>query len=202
MDYTKLMKVRHVVWSLVLAVITAGSIYILNSGYPDVRAPAATPTPVGVLSAATGSGKCQARWVDQSDPQAYLPDAGCTPGVADAAVTQANIMTTICVPGYTATVRPPVAYTNNLKKQQIADYGYTDTNVKDYEEDHLISLELGGSPTDPKNLWPEPHPSVNEKDKVENYLHEQVCSGKMTLEEAQKEISGDWYEVFKNFPAL
>jgi len=69
--------------------------------------------------------------------------------------------------------------------------------MKDYEEDHFISLELGGSPTDPKNLWPEPHPSTNEKDLVENYLHSQVCSGKLTLNQAQREITKNWYVVYQ-----
>ena len=69
----------------------------------------------------------------------------------------------------------------------------------DYEEDHFISLELGGSPTDPRNLWPEPYlpkPGAKEKDIVENYLHRQVCSGTMTLEDAQKAIVADWYRVY------
>src|SRR5579871_5398178 len=82
-----------------------------------------------------------------------LPDHNCTPGTIDSTVTQSTIAQTICKSGYTTTVRPPVSYTNELKKQQIEEYGYTDLNPRDYEEDHLISLELGGSPTDPKNLW-------------------------------------------------
>ena len=69
----------------------------------------------------------------------------------------------------------------------------------DYEEDHFISLELGGSPTDPRNLWPEPYgpkPGAREKDAVENYLHKQVCSGAMTLAQAQRAITTDWYKVY------
>ena len=129
-------------------------------------------------------GKCHIRGV--------LPDELCTPGAADPRVTQDNIMHTICVSGYTKTVRPPVSYTDQLKTQQIASYGYADTNRKDYEEDHLISLELGGSPTDPKNLWPEPGASPNPKDKIENLCHEKVCSGQISLSDAQHEIATDW----------
>jgi len=51
---------------------------------------------------------------------------------------------------------PPENYTHELKIEQIREYGYSDINLRDYEEDHLIPLELGGNPTDPKNLWPEP----------------------------------------------
>ena len=121
-----------------------------------------------------------------------LPDHSCTPGAVDPKVTQDNINQTICVNGYTKTVRPPVSYTDKLKTQQITAYGYTDTNKGDYEEDHLISLEIGGSPTDPKNLWPEPGASPNPKDKIENLCHEKVCSGQISLSEAQHEISTDW----------
>jgi hypothetical protein len=85
-----------------------------------------------------------------------------------------------------------VNYTDALKRQQIREYGYADTRVADFEEDHLISLELGGHPNDPRNLWPEfPH-SPNAKDKVEDELHKKVCAGQITLIEAQQIISRDW----------
>ena len=68
----------------------------------------------------------------------------------------------------------------------------------DYEEDHLIPLELAGDPRDPRNLWPEPYakPGAKQKDAVENYLHKQVCSGVMPLVEAQRIIAADWYRVY------
>lgn len=121
-----------------------------------------------------------------------LPDRNCTPGVIDPVVTQDNIQTTICVRGYTTTVRPPVTYTNDLKKQQIIEYGFAGTNLHDYEEDHLISLELGGNPTDPKNLWPEPGTIPNPKDKIENLCHQKVCDGQIPLTQAQQEIATNW----------
>ena len=129
-----------------------------------------------------------------------LPDSGCTPGATNSEVTQENIQSTICTRRYTTGIRPPGSYTNPLKERQIQEYGYQDTNLSDYEEDHFISLEIGGSPTDPKNLWPEayaPKPGAHEKDQVENYLHRQVCSGAMTLAEAQHTITGNWLEVYK-----
>jgi hypothetical protein len=126
-----------------------------------------------------------------------LPDPNCTPGVTNPNVTQDTIGETICRSGFTKTIRPPASYTSKLKREQINEYGYIDTSMRSYEEDHLISLELGGSPDDPKNLWPEPHGSPNEKDDVENYLNQQVCDGNMSLEEAQKEISTNWYFVYK-----
>ena len=65
------------------------------------------------------------------------------------------------------------------------EYGLSGTTA-DYEEDHLISLELGGNPVDARNLWPESPHSPNPKDGFENYLHAMVCSKKMTLVEAQQ----------------
>jgi hypothetical protein len=121
-----------------------------------------------------------------------FPDASCTPGEIDSKVQQSSIKTTICVSGYTETVRPPTSYTDALKLQQIREYSYSDTNPKHYEEDHFIPLELGGNPTDPKNLWPELGPSPNPKDKVEGKLKRHVCSGKMTLNEARQRIRSNW----------
>jgi hypothetical protein len=120
-----------------------------------------------------------------------LPDATCTPGATNPDVTQANLAQTICVSGYTKTIRPPVTYTDNLKLQQMQAYGFNDS-PRMHEEDHLISLELGGSPTDPKNLWPEPGASPNPKDKIENFLHAAVCAGKISLQDAQTRISQNW----------
>lgn len=124
-----------------------------------------------------------------------LPDPSCTPGAYNPAVTQATIRKTICVSGWTATVRPPASYTNALKVQQIAQYGYSDTNPADYEEDHFVPLELGGAPRDPRNLWPEPrygNEPAQSKDTVENRLKKAVCGGQVTLDAARRAIASDW----------
>lgn len=132
-----------------------------------------------------------------------LPDAIATPGAVNAAVTQANIQTTICVPGWTKTIRPPASYTNKLKAQQLASGAYAGTNApRTYEEDHLISLEIGGHPTDPRNLWPQewdgPY-GAHAKDRLENYLHRAVCSGRMTLAEAQAAVSSNWIVAYQKY---
>jgi hypothetical protein len=123
------------------------------------------------------------------------PSASPAVGVLNPAVTQATIGTTICVRGWTATIRPPASYTNALKIQQIAERHLTDTNPKDYEEDHRLPLELGGAPRDPRNLWPEPwagSQGARVKDREENSLHRTVCAGRMTLANAQAQILRDW----------
>ena len=108
-----------------------------------------------------------------------------TPGALNADVTQATIGATICRRGWTRTVRPPVSYTNDLKRKGLRAYGLRGP-PSGYQEDHLISLELGGHPTDPRNLWPEPYPRAAGVDRVENELNARVCSGRLALEEAQR----------------
>ena len=103
------------------------------------------------------------------------------------------------------TIRPPASYTDKLEQQQIRDEGLPGT-PQDYEEDHLISLEIGGAPKDEKNLWPEPYENrgakfaaagtgSESKDKVENATNKLVCSGKMTLSDAQERIASDWRKL-------
>ena len=137
-------------------------------------------------------------------PPEIYPDPARTPGATNPDITQENIRETICNPRWsTKSIRPEAGYTNRLKLEQISEYGYSDSRLRDYEEDHFIPLELGGNPTDPKNLWPEPFETsipdggAHAKDKVENYLHAEVCSGSLTLDQAQREISEDWYRVFQ-----
>jgi hypothetical protein len=111
-----------------------------------------------------------------------------TPGVRNPAVTQATIHRTVCVAGWTRTIRPPSSYTSELKLRQMREYGESGPPSA-YEEDHLISLELGGHPRDPRNLWPEPIARARVVDAIENRLHAQLCAGRITLARAQSEIA-------------
>jgi hypothetical protein len=119
---------------------------------------------------------------------AVVADPVHTPGVLNPDVTQETIGATICVQGWTRSVRPPTDYTNALKLRQMRVYGETGPPSA-YQEDHLISLELGGHPTDPRNLWPEPYPRAARVDTIENELNAQVCGGSLTLAEAQEKES-------------
>ncbi len=119
------------------------------------------------------------------------PDPHCTPGALDPAVTQATIDRTICVDGWTSTVRPSESVTEPEKVQSMA--AYSDSGpLSDYEYDHFIPLELGGAVNDPRNLWPEPGATPNPKDAVENSLRQQVCDGRRTLAQAQRAIAENW----------
>jgi hypothetical protein len=111
-----------------------------------------------------------------------------TPGVLNPNVTQSTIRSTICVRGWTRTIRPPTDYTSRVKLEQMRTYGLRGS-PRDFQEDHLISLELGGHPTDPRNLWPEPYPRAADVDAIENKLNDAVCSGRMSLTEAQRRES-------------
>jgi hypothetical protein len=80
-----------------------------------------------------------------------LPDAACTPGAIDPAVTQADIGRTICRSGYTETVRPPESITEAEKRASLRAYGDR-RPLHYYEYDHLVPLELGGARNDARNL--------------------------------------------------
>ena len=119
------------------------------------------------------------------------PDPKCTPGALNPAVTQNTINQTICMSGWTKTVRPSTSVTEPEKLASMAAYGARGS-PGNYEYDHLVSLELGGAVNDPRNLWPEPEGSPNPKDGVENALHRMVCDGEMSLMEAQHIIATAW----------
>ncbi len=125
-----------------------------------------------------------------------LPDSACTPGAIIATATKAKI----CQSGYARTVRN---VPTSEKDQAYASYGITHHTTGEFEVDHLVSLELGGS-NDISNLWPEaasPTPGFHQKDKVENYLHDQVCSGAISLQKAQVEIATNWLAVYNQMGA-
>jgi hypothetical protein len=138
-------------------------------------------------------------------PDWVVQDKTATPGMLNKTVTQENIATTVCKSGWTATIRPTVTYTNKLKDTQLKTtyLSYTKiwgTSASAYEEDHLISLQLGGNPSDPKNLWPQPYADngARKKDVVETALKRLVCAGTLKLADAQKAIL-DWPTAYKKY---
>lgn len=123
------------------------------------------------------------------------PDSSCTPGDVFS-VTKEQI----CVPGYSKSVRNVDEHTKDFIYKS---YGITTHEPYQYEIDHQIPLELGGS-NEISNLWPEPaepFPGYHEKDRVENYLHDQVCRHGMSLSEAQQLINKNWTQVYANITA-
>ena len=134
----------------------------------------------------------------------YLPISSITPGALNPAVTQSTIASTICVVGYTAKIRPSSSYTTALKKKQLATtysrYGTIQTSL--VEEDHLIPLEIGGSPKDTRNLWPELWNGTwgaHKKDVLENKLHLMICARLITLAQAQQAFATNWIDAYNNY---
>ena len=106
------------------------------------------------------------------------------PGAFNPDVTQASITTTVCVKGYTKTIRPPVSFTGPLKYKLLVQQHLPGT-VRDYQLDHMVSLELGGAPTSPRNLWMEPLAKAHRDDLFENALHRSLCSYSISLRQAR-----------------
>jgi hypothetical protein len=121
------------------------------------------------------------------------PDPRFTPGAV--ATTDANL---VCQSGYARSVRHT---SGKLKAFIYREYG-TDRRGGHYEIDHLIPLGLGGADV-AANLWPEPRDAepwnAGRKDRLEGYLHAAVCYGGMPLEQAQREIAGDWIAAYERY---
>ena len=135
---------------------------------------------------------------------AFLPTV---PGAINPAVTQANIHQTICskakdMHGHTwvHNQRPPVAYTNKIKFALMDAAGIPRAKAGLFELDHETSIEDGGSPDDPANLWLQPYAGqwgARTKDKIETRLKTLVCNGSIDLATAQHELQFDWIESYK-----
>jgi hypothetical protein len=125
------------------------------------------------------------------DPR--LPGALCTPGSVRGDVTQDNINSTVCRPGWAAKVRPPQSETGTVKTEAMRAYRIPAGQRGVTQLDHLMPIELGGS-SDVTKLWPqvsdEPdHGNRNTKDDVEAALRTAVCTGRVPLAAAQQAIT-------------
>ena len=163
------MKRRSTLSTLLIVLILAVFLILYRSQNPTTSTPPASATPTVAHTAP--------KWGVQtktSGSMAHdgLPDSACTPGDIFPDATKEKI----CVPGYARSVRD---VPQSLKNKVYDEYGITRRLPGQYEVDHLVSLQLGGS-NDIANLWPEaasPKRGVHEKDSVENYLQDQICSG-------------------------
>jgi hypothetical protein len=178
---------KKIVIAATLAV-TASALLIGAAGTAVADVPVGPGPTYYTVQPQPAPGSCHYRTA--TDAQT-LPDPNCTPGAISPKVTQDTLATTICRTGYTKSIRPPARITEIEKRENVAAYGYTGS-LKDVEYDHLVPLELGGDPNDPRNLWVEPGGSPNPKDGVESRLHELVCEGRVPLAAAQEAIATDW----------
>jgi hypothetical protein len=126
-----------------------------------------------------------------------LPDET-HPGVVNPDVTGQTQAHTICVHGWTATVRPPTRYTTKIRD------ALTPAGRKplDGELDHRLSIEDAGSPADPANLWWQVYSDrygARLKDVLETRLHRRVCGGTLSLGEAQAALLGNWLVAYEKY---
>lgn len=127
-----------------------------------------------------------------------LPDRSTTPGVDNPAVTQETLAATVCVHGWTATVRPPTSFTDKLRNA-LTPVGF---KPLDGELDHDESIEDGGAPADPKNLtWMiyKDRYGARVKDVLETKLHRLVCAGTITLAEDRSALRGNWLVAYQKY---
>jgi hypothetical protein len=131
------------------------------------------------------------RTLEQLIADHVLPDPQATPGVLNPKVTAGTIKITVCVARWTATVRPPTSYTDPIKQNDVP----TGEAISAGELDHLISIEDGGDPSDPMNLWWQKYDDLygaRVKDVLETRVKRLLCSGKITLDEARAALSPNW----------
>lgn len=131
-----------------------------------------------------------------------LPDPTRTPGAVNETISARDYQQLCNERGWTKLYRPSSGFTNSLKRLQMRQYGYSDRDPRDYEEDHLVPLCLAGAPQDPHNLWPQPRAgewNAERKDKLEAALCRAVCSGRVDLKQAQRDIARDWIAAYEKY---
>lgn len=126
------------------------------------------------------------------------------PGAFFADVKQGNVAETICVPGWTATVRPSTSFTQGLKKVMLARAGLPAADAVKYELDHFVPLAVGGHPSSEDNLWLQRWDgawNARVKDRLERRLKVMVCAGEITLHTARTAIQHDWHAAYRKYVA-
>jgi hypothetical protein len=144
------------------------------------------PREIRTLGPVTKTSDCQYRY-------RVLPDPACTPGAILADATLASI----CRPGYARRERPPLSYTEPIKRADMITYGHGGQRLSGYVLDHLVPLELGGSGYSRANLWVQPLAQGDAKDAVESYLANQACARRIGLRAAQEAIAHDWMAIWQ-----
>jgi len=117
-------------------------------------------------------------------------------------VTPQTVASTICASGYTAMVRPATVYTNGVKLKLLQSVGQDPSTASEYELDHIVPLALGGHPRALDNLQLQPWPEARRKDRIEVKLQCLVCSGQVSLTEAQSAIATDWEAAYHRYASV
>jgi len=176
------------------AALAAGLTLSCSAPPPDRPPRASTAQSTSASTSPSGSTAALRAPANLTPNAPIRPDSRLTPG-ATLPVTADDI----CVSGYSSRVRD---VPSSVKREAYLEYGITEHAPGDYEIDHLISLELGGS-NSLKNLWPQSYRTTpwnaHVKDAVENRLHEMVCAHEIDLATAQHKIATDWIAAYKKY---
>jgi hypothetical protein len=168
------------------------ALFLTACGNLSVEAPIASG---GASSEATASTSAGPQNPDaECHYRGLLPDPVCSPGLANPEVTQDNIDETICIPGWTDSIRPDTSYTNPLKAEIMQAYGIPVEQISEYRLDHIVPLSGGGHPTDPRNFYPQPEEDSYDKDYVEREINDAICEEPplISLNEAVRRMATDW----------
>ncbi len=114
-------------------------------------------------------------------------------------VTQSTIQQTICVKGYSSTVRPSTSYTNPIKLRMMRQEGIPESDKSDWALDHRIPISLGGHPRALSNLQLLTATENSRKSRIEVKLLCYVCVGQMPLSQAHQEIAGGWQAAYRKY---
>ena len=90
------------------------------------------------------------------------------------------------------------------RQRVFAAYGIRSPQPNQFEVDYLITPDLGGTESI-RNLWPQPYSvrwNARVKDKLEQRLHQLVCTGRLDLATAQHDIAVDWISAYKKYVGM
>jgi hypothetical protein len=125
--------------------------------------------------------------------QVSLPERSLTPG----AIATAN-REQVCDSARPKNRDVPVS----LQRRVFEEYGILRPQPQAYEVDYLITPALGGA-DDIRNLWPQSYSATvwnaRVKDALEDYLRDQVCSGRLDLATAQRDLSSNWIAAYRKY---
>jgi hypothetical protein len=134
------------------------------------------------------------RFVAAASSGPLLPQPNLTPGA-----TRPINTSQVCTPG------PPDQMATipiTVRQAVFHEYGMDGSQPGEFEVDHLITPELGGT-DDIRNLWPEPYATTewnaHVKDELENHLRHLVCDGKLYLPTAQRDIATNWISAYQKY---
>ncbi|MFM0322379.1 hypothetical protein [Caballeronia glebae] len=123
----------------------------------------------------------------------------------DGRVTQATIVDTICMPGYVDRVLPSFEIQMRQKERLLKQRSIDASFASEYALDHRMPVLLGGSPNSPANLdlrrW-EGREGQRRKERLAVNLKRCVCTGDMTLKDAQTAMAGDWPNRYPNLSSM